>query len=62
MSIELMIHGRCEGCPGRDLELIEPANGDPPEVRCRNLDLCQHIERHILEHPPRMDMDAWRYL
>lgn len=61
MSVELMITGRCEGCPGRDLELLDYEDGNC-EVRCRNLELCQHIERHILEHPPRVDMGAWRYL
>lgn len=58
MAIELKITGRCENCPGRDLELIEFTDGTPPEITCRNLDLCQHIERHIVENPYRGD-DAW---
>ena len=60
--IELKITGRCEGCPWRDLELNEFEDGTA-EVRCRNLELCQHIERHIIEHPPRDGgFDAWRYI
>lgn len=58
MAIELKITGRCEGCPGQDLELVEFTDETPPEVRCRNLDLCQHIERHIVDNPYRGD-DAW---
>ena len=60
MAIELKISGRCEGCPGRDLQLVEFEDGTA-EVCCRNLELCQHIERHIVENPYRGD-DAWRYL
>lgn len=58
--IELKITGRCEGCPGRDLELNEFEDGTV-EVTCRNLELCQHIERHIVENPYRGD-DAWRFV
>lgn len=58
--IELKIAGRCEGCPGRDLELNEFEDGTA-EVTCRNLELCQHIERHIVENPYRGD-DAWRFV
>ncbi len=60
MAIELKISGRCEGCPGLDLQLDEFEDGIA-EVYCRNLELCQHIERHIIENPYRGD-DAWRYL
>ena len=59
--IELKIAGRCEGCPGRDLELNEFEDGTA-EVHCRNLELCQHIERHIIDNPYRGDSEAWRYL
>ena len=59
--IELKITGRCESCPGRDLKLNEFEDGSA-EVYCRNLELCQHIERHIIEHPPRDDRDTWRFI
>ncbi len=61
MAIELNITGRCEGCPALDLEITEFTDGTPPEAHCRNLDLCQHIERHIVENPYRGN-DAWRFV
>ena len=56
MAIELKVTGRCKGCPGFDPELNELyGNGEPCETvaTCRNLELCQHIERHIVENPYR---------
>lgn len=57
MAIELNVTGRCKGCPAIKplLQCDYAPGGTVPEyfMTCENLDLCQHIERHILEHPYR---------
>jgi len=57
MAIELKISGKCQGCPAAEpvLERFYAGSNTELVARCKNLQLCQHLEKHLMqyidEHP-----------
>ena len=50
--IEIKISGKCKGCPACELDISQILNGLFPvetTVYCRNVRLCEHLEKYIAE-------------